>query len=55
MSLTDDVTVPRLSEEYRNRYYEQGVWRDETLVSVCESAVESGFDTRRPATDTDVP
>lgn len=40
MSLTDDVTVPRLSEEYRNRYYEQGVWRDETLVNVFESAVE---------------
>lgn len=39
MGLTDDVTLPRLSEEYRERYYDQGAWRDQTLVDVFESAV----------------
>lgn len=40
MSVIDEVTPPRLSEEYRERYYEQGAWRDETLVDIFEDAVE---------------
>ncbi|WP_246988258.1 AMP-binding protein [Halorientalis marina] len=35
----DDVTLPRLTEAYRNRYYDKGHWRDETLVDLFDEAV----------------
>lgn len=40
MGVIDNVDFPRLSEEYRENYYEHGAWRDETLIDEFESAVE---------------
>jgi cyclohexanecarboxylate-CoA ligase len=35
----DTVTLPRLTDEVRDQYYERGDWRGETLVDLFETAV----------------
>lgn len=40
MSSLTDAELPRLTEEYRNRYERQGAWGQETFVDCFEATVE---------------
>ncbi|MFO7926776.1 AMP-binding protein [Natronomonas sp.] len=42
----DNVTLPRLSDEIRDRYYERDHWCDKTLVDLFETAIEERPDAK---------
>jgi cyclohexanecarboxylate-CoA ligase len=41
-----DSALPRLAERYRDRYHEQGVWREETVGETFATGVEAHPDAR---------